>query len=115
MFARTPSMLLYSHIICLDNVIATFVAPKLPLRPRSVRGISCSSYLIHQTLSTVNTDLAALVPKWHVCDDKYPTELNFHADKISLQITRNNEGTGDGKFPTIKLAEKRTIVARTCT
>jgi hypothetical protein len=25
--------------------------------------IACSSYLMHQTLSTVNTDLAALVPK----------------------------------------------------
>jgi len=77
--------------------------------------IACSSYLIHQTLLTVNTDLAALVPKWHVCDDKYPTELNFHADNISLRITQNNEGTGDGKFPTIKLAEKHTIVARICT
>ena len=43
---------------------------------------------MHQTLSTVNTDLAALVLKWHVCDDKYPTELNFRADNISLQITR---------------------------
>jgi hypothetical protein len=41
--------------------------------------IACSSYLIHQTLSTVNTDLAALIPKWHVSDDKYPTELNCHA------------------------------------
>jgi len=46
--------------------------------------IACASYLMHQTLSTVNTDLAALVPKWHVCNDKYPTELNFHADNISL-------------------------------
>jgi hypothetical protein len=64
------------------------VAPKLPLRPDVFVFIACSSYRIHQTLSTVNTDLAALVPKWQACDDKYPTELNFHTDNVSLQITR---------------------------
>jgi hypothetical protein len=64
--------------------------------------IACSSYLMHHTLSTVNTDLAALVPKWHVRDDKYPTELNFHADKISLQITRQQRRNWGREIPNDK-------------
>jgi hypothetical protein len=64
--------------------------------------IACLSYLMNHTLSTVNTDPAALVPKWHVCDGKYPTQLNFHADKISLQITQQRRSKWGREIPNHK-------------